>query len=160
MEWQIISQDVRYLVLRADLRSSLEVCSLKSLPYWLKDGIHGLSQQGIWVSFWTLKPLKNTPQDTRISLWGNSWNVNFKHMIKCVQLHINPMTLYKDTMPYFDNFIHVYNWNLNILWSPFKIWTPQNFTIANLFIIEIWIYCGPLSKFGRPQILQLPILGT
>ena len=26
---------------------------------------HGLSQQGVWVSFWTPKPLKSTPQDTR-----------------------------------------------------------------------------------------------
>ena len=24
---------------------------------------HGLSQQGIWVPFWTPKPLKRTPQD-------------------------------------------------------------------------------------------------
>ena len=23
-----------------------------------------LSQQGVWVSFWTLKPLKSIPQDT------------------------------------------------------------------------------------------------
>ena len=29
-----------------------------------KIGPHGLSQQGVWVSFWTPKPLKNTPQDT------------------------------------------------------------------------------------------------
>ena len=26
---------------------------------------HGLSQQGVWVSFWTPKPLKSTPQDTQ-----------------------------------------------------------------------------------------------
>ena len=29
------------------------------------DVIHGLSQQGIWVSFWTPKPLKTNPQDTQ-----------------------------------------------------------------------------------------------
>ena len=29
---------------------------------------HGLSQQGVWVSFWTPKPLKSTPQDTQIFL--------------------------------------------------------------------------------------------
>ena len=29
---------------------------------------HGLSQQGVWVSFWTPKPLKSTPQDTQILL--------------------------------------------------------------------------------------------
>ena len=27
--------------------------------------VHGLSQQGVWVSFWTPKPLKSTPQDTQ-----------------------------------------------------------------------------------------------
>ena len=26
---------------------------------------HGLSQQGVWVPFWTPKPLKRTPQDTQ-----------------------------------------------------------------------------------------------
>ena len=41
------------------------------------------------------------------------------------------MTLYGDIMPYFDKFIHVYGWNVSILWSPLKIWTPQNLTIAN-----------------------------
>ena len=33
---------------------------------------HGLSQQGVWVSFWTPKSLKSTPQDTQILLWGIS----------------------------------------------------------------------------------------
>ena len=35
--------------------------------YWvpeLSPLVHGLSQQGIWVLFWTPKPLKRTPQDT------------------------------------------------------------------------------------------------
>ena len=27
---------------------------------------HGLSQQGVWVSFWTPKPLKTTSQDIQI----------------------------------------------------------------------------------------------
>ena len=27
------------------------------------------------------------------------------------------MTLYKDIMPYFDKYKHVYGWNLSILWS-------------------------------------------
>ena len=44
------------------------------------------------------------------------------------------MTFYKDIMPYFDKYIHVYGWNLSILWSPLKIWTLK--------------------------ILQWPILGT
>ena len=29
-----------------------------------------------------------------------------------------------------------------------------------MFMVEIWVYCGPPYKFGRPDILQLPILGT
>ena len=29
---------------------------------------HGLTQQGVWVSFWTPKPLKSTPQDTQYCL--------------------------------------------------------------------------------------------
>ena len=33
---------------------------------------HGLSQQGVWVSFWTPKPLKSTPQDTQHFLRGIS----------------------------------------------------------------------------------------
>ena len=33
---------------------------------------HGLSQQGVWMSFWTPKPLKSTHQDTQILLRGIS----------------------------------------------------------------------------------------
>ena len=29
-----------------------------------------------------------------------------------------------------------------------------------MFMVEIWVYCGPPYKFGRPKVLQLPILGT
>ena len=89
------------------------------------------SQQGVWVSFWTPKPLKSTPQDTQRFLCGIFKNVNLKHIIEFFHLHIIPMTLYKDIMPYFDKFIHVYGWNMSILWSPSKFWTPQNFAIAN-----------------------------
>ena len=35
-----------------------------SLPEMSKYHMPGLSQQGIWVSFWTPKPLKRIPQDT------------------------------------------------------------------------------------------------
>ena len=35
------------------------------LPNSLLSLDHGLSQQGVWVSFWTPKPLKNNPQDTQ-----------------------------------------------------------------------------------------------
>ena len=93
--------------------------------------IHGLSQQGVWASFWTPKPLKSTSQDTQIFLWGIFLNLNLKHIIDFFHLHVIPMTLYMDIMPYFDKFIHVYVWNLSILWSPLKIWTPKNVTIAN-----------------------------
>ena len=37
---------------------------------------HGLSQQGVWVPFWTPKPLKRTPQDTQFFLCRISKNVN------------------------------------------------------------------------------------
>ena len=36
------------------------------------DTQHGLSQQGVWVSFWTPKPLKSIPQDTQFLLRGIS----------------------------------------------------------------------------------------
>ena len=69
---------------------------------------HGLSQQGIWVSFWTPRPLKSISQDTFFV--GNFLKVNLKHIIEFFHLHIIPMTLYEEIMPYFDNlFIHVYD---------------------------------------------------
>ena len=92
---------------------------------------HSLSQQGVWVYFLSPKPLKSTPQDTQNILWRISSNVNIKHIIEFCHLHIIPMTLYKDIMPYFDKFNHVYGWNMSIVWSPLNFWTPQNFTIAN-----------------------------
>ena len=52
-------------------------------------------------------------------------------MIEYFHLHIIPMTLYEDILPYLDKFMHVYGLNLSILWSILKNWTPQNFTIAN-----------------------------
>ena len=53
--------------------------------------------------------------------------------------HVISMKFYEDSMPYFDKVIHVYGWNLRILWYPLKIWTPQNLTIAN--------FRHPVSKF-------------
>ena len=61
-----------------------------------------------------------------------------KHIIEFFHLHIFPMPSYKDTMPYFDKFIHVYGLNMNVLWSSLKIWTPKNFTLAN--------FSHPISK--------------
>ena len=92
---------------------------------------HDLSQQGVWVPIWTPKPLKRTPQDTQIFLCGFSKNLNLKLIIECFHLLIIGMTLYNDIMPYFDEFIHVYGWNMSIWWSPLKIWTPKNFTTPN-----------------------------
>ena len=69
---------------------------------------HGLSQQGVWVLFWTPKPLKRTPQDTPKNLCGISKNLNLKLIIEFSHLFIIPMTLFSDVMPYFDEFIHVY----------------------------------------------------
>ena len=69
---------------------------------------HGLSQQGVWVPFWTPKPLKRTPQDTQFILWGISKNLSHKLMIEFSHLLLIPMTLFSDIMPYFNEFIHVY----------------------------------------------------
>ena len=69
---------------------------------------HGLSQQGVWVPFWTPKPLKRTPQDTQIFLCEISKNLNLNLIIEVFHLPIIPMTLINDIMPYFDKFIHVY----------------------------------------------------
>ena len=41
------------------------------------------------------------------------------------------MTLFNDIMLYFAESIQVSGWNISILWSPLKIWTPKNFTTAN-----------------------------
>ena len=91
---------------------------------------HGLSQQGVWVPFWTPKPLKRTPQDTQIVLCGISKNLN---------LLIIHMTLLNDIMSYFDEFIHVYGWNMRILWSPLNIWTPNIFTILGTQLLKSWL---------------------
>ena len=60
---------------------------------------HGLGQHGVWMPFWTPKPLKRTPQDTQFFL---------KLIIEFFHPLIIPMTSFNDIMPYFDEFIHVY----------------------------------------------------
>ena len=85
-------------------RTSVSRISAEHTKYYA----HGLSQQGVWVSFWTPKPLKRTPQDTQIFLCGISKNPNLKLIIEFFHLLIIPMTFYKDIMPYFDKFKHVY----------------------------------------------------
>ena len=106
---------------------------------------HCLSQHGVWVPFWTPKPLKRTPQDTQFFLCGISKNLN--PIIEFFHLLIVPMTLLNDIIPYSDEFIHVYGWNMSILWSPLKIWTPQNFKTAN--------FRHPVSKSGLRHCCRL-----
>ena len=128
---------------------------LKYIHRWLQagsalqeswsNGIHGLSQQCAWVLFWTPKLLKRTPKDTQCFKCGISKNLNLKLIIKILHLLIIPKTLLYDIIPYFGEFIHVYGWNLSILWSPFKIWTPQNFTMAN--------FRHPISKSSLRHVL-------
>ena len=84
------------------------VVTFQELGTLVYDPHHGLSQQGVWVPFWTPKPLKRTPQDTQIFLCGISENLNLKHIIEFFHLLIIPMPLFNDIMPYFDEFIHVY----------------------------------------------------
>ena len=124
---------------------------------------HGLSQQGIWVPFWTPKPLKRTSQDTQTFLCGISKNPNLKLIIEFFHLLIIPMTLFNDIMPYFDEFIQVYGWNMSILWSPFKNWAPKNFTTANFRhpVSKSWLrHCLPqcIRYFRKKWILAAEYL--
>ena len=77
-------------------------------PFQVNARKHGLSQQGVWVLFWTPKPLKRTPQDTPKKLCGISKYLNLKLIIEFFHLLIIPMTLCNDIMPYYDEFIHDY----------------------------------------------------
>ena len=76
-------------------------------------------------------PWKEPLRTPRFFLCGISKNFNLKLVIEFFDLLIIPTALFNDFMPYFDEFTHVYGWNMSILWSPLKIWTPQNFTTAN-----------------------------
>ena len=92
---------------------------------------HSLSQQGVWVSFWTPKHLKITLRTPK-PFCEEFFTISFSSISLCFfHIHIIPLTLYKDIMTYRDEFIHVHGWNLSILWSPLNIWTLQNFTTAN-----------------------------
>ena len=60
--------------------------------------------------------------------------------------------------------LYVYGWNMSILWSLLKIWTPKNFTTANLKhpVSKSWlrpctgqkpswcftVFCGPLTHLS------------
>ena len=49
----------------------------------------------------------NIPEMTWVPI-TSTLNVNLKHIIELFHYHIIPMTLYKDVMPYFDKYKHVY----------------------------------------------------
>ena len=117
---------------------------------------HGLSQQGVWVPFWTPKPLKRTHQDTQIFWCEISKNLNLKLINEFFHFLIIPMTLFNAIMPYFNELLHVYGWNMSRLWSPLKIWMPQNFTTANFRhpVSKSWLrhWLVPLGVTSRLQI--------
>ena len=55
-----------------------------------------------------LFPLKSTSQDTPI-FFEEFLKMSISSIsIELFHLHVIPMTFYKDIMPYFDIFIHVY----------------------------------------------------
>ena len=97
--------------------------------------------------FWTPKPLKRTPQDTQIFSCGISKYLNLKLIIEFFHLLIIPMTLFNDIMPYFDEFIDIYEYIV----IPLKNWTPQNFTTAN--------FRHPVSKSWLRHFSSKYILG-
>ena len=90
-------------------------------------------------------PLKE-PLRTPTFLCGISKNVNLNLIIELFHLLLVPMALINDIIPYFDEFIQVHGWNMSILWSPLKIWTPQNFTTVNFRhpVSKSWLrHCCP-----------------
>ena len=54
------------------------------------------------MPFWTPKPLKIAPQDTKKLLCGISKNQNLKLIIEFSHLHVIPMILSNDILPYVD----------------------------------------------------------
>ena len=53
---------------------------------------------------------------------------HFKHVKSGLNDVLHSLGVFLDTQILKN---HVYGWNLSILLSPLKIWTPQNFTIVN-----------------------------
>ena len=73
------------------------------------------SQQGVWVhAFLDTQTLKKNPSGHPFCLCGISRNLNLKLIIEFFHIIINPLTLFNDIMPYFDEFIHVYGWKMSI----------------------------------------------
>ena len=65
-QWPALNMGTEYDTGQCDLIANVEYI------------VHGLSEQGVWVPFWTPKPLKRTPQDTKIFLCGISKYLNLK----------------------------------------------------------------------------------
>ena len=65
------------------------------------------------MPFWAPKPLKMTPQDNQIFLCGVTKNLDLNLIIEFFHLLIILMTLFNDIMPYFDESIHVYGFNIH-----------------------------------------------
>ena len=69
-------------------------------------------------AFLDTQTLKKNPSEVRTPkyfLCGISKNHNLKLIIEFFYLLKIPMTLFNDIMPYFDEFIHVYDWNMSKL---------------------------------------------
>ena len=102
------------------------ISAIQGCPTVVLSHQHGLSQQGVWVPFWTPKPLKRTPQDTQIFVCGIIKNLNLKLIFEFFHLLIIPMTLINDIMPYFDEFICLWL-KYEYIVIPLKILDAQNF---------------------------------
>ena len=66
---------------------------------------HSLLQQCIWASFGH-QTIKKHPSGQPKDFVRNY--INLKHIIDLFHLHIIQMTLFKDIMPNFDRYVHVY----------------------------------------------------
>ena len=81
------------------------------------------------------------------------WNVNLKNIVEFCYHNIIPMTLYKNSMAYFNKFIHVYVWNLSILWSglvPFDKIDAQQFYNCQFWAPSSQSWLRPWTLFWSP----------
>ena len=125
--------------------------------------MHGLSQQDVWVPFWTPKPLKRAPQDTHFFSVEFLKIPNLKLIIEFFHLLIIPMKLFMISC------LTLMNLYMFMVVIPLKIWTPKNFTTANFRhpVSKSWLrHClraiigscqilGNLIFQGRPQYTQI-----
>ena len=136
--------------------------------YWFSSVIHeqlndhNISEKGVrtihkakvYTSF------KRPEQGVRLIYGCVLYTRNYGNWI--FHLLIIPMTLFNDIMPYFDRFIPVYGWNMSILWSPIKVWTPKNFTTANFRhpVSKSWLRHCPQVPPGSPKNVLVSIWNT